>query len=285
MQNKRGQLTLFIIIGIILIVVIFAYQLFYGGIRNNEIPFEKRNFGEQSLILKSFIKDCLKIKGQETIIKIGSQGGYYEEPLDTYLLIGGDILSVYYIDSLTYIPSKSNLEEEISAGLEYEGMECLINLDEFGLEIDYNLNSVKALISEKEIELLIDLNLEISNKEETISLDFKEEKVFIDSSLLNMNSLASYITISHQLDDEVLDISSFISLAKEYDLLIDIINDPENSLFVNIIDNKTDYYPKNYRFVLLNKEPHSSLNSLPDSDLRNYEELLDEKLNIIVPEI
>jgi hypothetical protein len=74
-QNKRGQVTLFIIIAIVVVAVIVLF-LFLRG--RTTAPEEKK-FVEP----KSYIQDCAKVILKDALENVSKQGGYLE-PQDPY---------------------------------------------------------------------------------------------------------------------------------------------------------------------------------------------------------
>ncbi len=76
MLKKRGQLTLFIILGIILIIlsVLFFYLSFWDQIESPEKIIEE--IPAQLLPLKQYIEGCIESTAKQAIILIGESGGY-----------------------------------------------------------------------------------------------------------------------------------------------------------------------------------------------------------------
>jgi len=74
-MHKRGQVTVFVILGILIIVVLAV--IFYLYSLQSKLPLEKQpqfDFSRTDA-LKNYIEDCIKIKGNEAINLVRKQGG------------------------------------------------------------------------------------------------------------------------------------------------------------------------------------------------------------------
>jgi uncharacterized protein YqhQ len=83
--QKRGQVTVFIIIGII-VLLITGLLLFL----KKEQILEKSIIDEKLVNLPNgkavnyFVQSCLAKVSEQGVIKLGHQGGYYNSPLDGF---------------------------------------------------------------------------------------------------------------------------------------------------------------------------------------------------------
>lgn len=82
-MNKRGQVSTFAIIGIILIVLIALFlflrdRIYFG-------PASERSLQDEFPPIEEHIKNCLTEKGTERIRQMGLQGGYLNPAEGTYL--------------------------------------------------------------------------------------------------------------------------------------------------------------------------------------------------------
>jgi hypothetical protein len=74
-MHKRGQITVFVILGILIAIVIAALFFIYG----EQLKFrtaEETKFDASNIeAVKNFVEDCISKNGLEAINKIGKQGG------------------------------------------------------------------------------------------------------------------------------------------------------------------------------------------------------------------
>src|SRR3989344_5570649 len=66
--NKRGQLTIFVIVAIVIVIGIVAFFLIRGGLKSNEIPVEMQG-------VFSYYTSCIEGSLEKGLDIAGSQGG------------------------------------------------------------------------------------------------------------------------------------------------------------------------------------------------------------------
>src|SRR3989344_4564829 len=73
-MNKRGQVTSFIILGIVLVVIAFVVFYFFGDVlikQKKEVIFDESEIEP----LKNYVEECIKLNGEDGLNLIGKQGG------------------------------------------------------------------------------------------------------------------------------------------------------------------------------------------------------------------
>ncbi len=144
MFKKRGQVAIFIIIGIIMLV--FLSFVIYARLSNSEKValnnIKPKVFNQESI--KNYVESCLSMSAEEGLWKIGAHGGYinpdgepyYGEkgvsefyqgrmPGKTYI---NNISVPYYIDSQRYpisYPSIYDIEEKLAKFIILKFESCL----------------------------------------------------------------------------------------------------------------------------------------------------------------
>ena len=96
-KNRLGQITLFILLGIILLFVLGIGFYFISEIATEKSKSAIENaqeFTNDILPVKKFIEECLKEASIKSAYKIGLQGGYYILPQD--ILDTNYIILPYY---------------------------------------------------------------------------------------------------------------------------------------------------------------------------------------------
>jgi len=127
MGNKRGQVTIFIIMGIVIVAFTILVYTFYPKI--------KTTLGVEESNPQSYFQLCMEEKFSETIAKISAQGGSinpdlyssYKEVKIGYLGYTGE----YFSTSVVQIPMlMQHLKREIKEGLSKTAIECFNSLQE-----------------------------------------------------------------------------------------------------------------------------------------------------------
>lgn len=179
--NKKGQVTIFIIIAIILVVLVGVFFLFRNTTRQIEIP----AFADR--VENSFL-DCLSTKLSTGANLLGSNAGYIYspdfEPGSSYMpfsshlnFVGNEIPYWYYLsgtgNAVEGVPTKAQMESQLNQFIEDQIINCKFEeyYDE-GYEIVRNplISNAKVEINDNDIQLNLDSDLFISKGEESYSI-------------------------------------------------------------------------------------------------------------------
>ncbi len=152
---KRGQLTIFIIIAILIIAVVGLFFVFRGGIQ------KEKPVSPESAPIKNSVQECLDDSLEDVVFRVGEGGGYYFPPK-----ISTPLLEVpYYIkDNKNLMPSKEQIQDEISKYVKRELFLCLGNFALFSPEYEITKGEIT---SETIIELervIVDVNYPLTIK-------------------------------------------------------------------------------------------------------------------------
>ncbi len=151
--GAKGQVTIFIIIGILLVLaitlVIFVRKEIITFNPEEIIPTEKGK-------VENFITACIDQVGNDALVRIGLQGGYIELPYDvlndnTRRLDISPALAVPYwaYGPETSIPSLQQIKEQIDDYLEKNVRDCLFSMEAF--QESYDLIEKSGLTANTEI--------------------------------------------------------------------------------------------------------------------------------------
>ncbi len=154
-SSKRGQLSIFIIIGIVIVTGVVLYFVFNK-------PLNKPN-GGNTINVGDVLDQCLKETAQRGVLKIGEQGGYYilEENKTFYSF---PYLTSYYLkDGKNLVLSKENIEKQIGFYIDDNLQACFDeNLKTFetqGFNLSYGNIKSSVIIKENSIDIKTNMNL------------------------------------------------------------------------------------------------------------------------------
>src|SRR3989338_8933918 len=151
--GSKGQVTIFIIVGILLvlaiILVIFVRKEIITFNPEEIIPTEKGK-------VENFITACIDQVGNDALVRVGLQGGYIELPFEVIddntrrLDISPDLAVPYWAyGPETFIPSLPQIKEQIDEYLEENVRDCLFTLQAF--QETYDLVEKSELTANTEI--------------------------------------------------------------------------------------------------------------------------------------
>jgi len=156
-MNKRGQVTLFVILGIIIVAIIVLLLAFRKDIMPT--PATRENLNSIMDDINEHISECVIEKSEEPLERIALQGGYLSTPIDSYRLWNDNTVSYlcYNIEDTercrNRMLTKQHMEDELSEAMEMELAEC-VNVHGF----EPGLVKTFSVIAEEPMEVSTDIN-------------------------------------------------------------------------------------------------------------------------------
>ena len=153
MKSKSAQVTIFVIIAILIIAGISLYFVL-----RKEVP-EKTDYSPETEGIYNFVQECLEQTSEEVIYNVGQRGGYYFPPE----LSTESGIPYYLINGKNYVPTKAEIENEISKFVSEKLFFCTRNFIGFSeYEIEQGEIKTKTQILEEVIILNTNYPLTIS---------------------------------------------------------------------------------------------------------------------------
>lgn len=81
---KRGQITLFVILGIVILLIVGFLLYIYSQQKDSIITPERTTVSDQFKLVQLFVEDCVGAVARDAIERLGKHGGYID-PSDAYL--------------------------------------------------------------------------------------------------------------------------------------------------------------------------------------------------------
>ncbi len=235
-MQKRGQITIFIIIAIIIVAGIAIFFSVRSQISIINYPPEIQN-------VYSFVEKCIEETGNEVVYNVGTGGGYYLPPefsTDTGV-------PIYYSDGKDYMPSKIQIENEISDFAGETLFFCTRNFVDFPeLEITQGEIKTKTVIKENEIILNVNYPISITKAGSTIVLnEFKNIKIPVRLGIV-------YDSVKKFNDEAINDsicLSCGFDIAVENDLYVDMMDYNESTIIFIFSDENSIINNQTFNFV------------------------------------
>ncbi|MFC1697015.1 hypothetical protein ACFL1H_01670 [Nanoarchaeota archaeon] len=163
-MGKRGQIALYLLIGLVLIIGILLFVAIKPETDINVDSIEVQN-------IKNYVKNCIDISAARNLRMIANNGGnYYAPELD--FRYEGSLAMVLFNKGEIFLKDKDVLAEEFNDALEFSVLPCI---NEF-YDINEDSMSSEVIINEDNIvyELNLPVTIEKSNVEITVS-NFRQE--------------------------------------------------------------------------------------------------------------
>ncbi|MCA9487989.1 MAG: hypothetical protein KC516_03440 [Nanoarchaeota archaeon] len=218
-MNKRGQVTIFIIIAIIVVVLGILFFIFRDSLRINSTP----NYVDE---VSLFVQDCIEESGSSVIYEIGRNGGYFLGPEKST----SSGVPYYLYQGRDFMPSKEKIEREISQYFNLVLPLCVNNFEKFSdLEINYSrVQAITKILSDK-VVISVNYPITIKKGEDSNYLkDFGDQEFLAEISKIYFS--AGEIVEDMKEDPEIC-LSCLSNIALDNDLKIDI-EQPSSSILI-----------------------------------------------------
>lgn len=156
MPSKRGQIAIFLVVGIIIFIVFIAYSIIPSSIKNLDTQVEESQNSQLFIIpIQTYVQSCFQNTARDGMKLLGLQGGYYHQPLD-FVEISYHFVPIFFNFFNTTIPSIDRMEKELEDYIQDYIDICLDNLSDFraqGYVIELAEPSFNVTFTERNIVL------------------------------------------------------------------------------------------------------------------------------------
>ncbi len=253
-SRKKGQVTAFIIIGILVLFVILLGFFVYEQISKKETIKEAEIAVQPSEALpaQTFVDACVEEMTKRGSYLLGVQGGYMDVPTPRLPHLFIDI-PFYFYDTTLYVPSRETVQIQLQEYIKKYISTCLSNFATF-TEQGYILKAnewddISALIEDNHIILTAKPAVTFSKGDAFFSL--RPIMVQLSLRLGILLSMATEITRVHQESPDYFCISCTQEIAKKYDIFVDYTLD-KDVVIITLTDPKfsIEEIPYTYSFAL-----------------------------------
>ena len=242
MLNKRGQLTIFIVIVIFIIGVTFVFFALRSQTGKKEV------ITPEIEPIKRFVETCIEEAGKEIIYLVGQGGGYVFPP--EFSTASG--IPYYYSNGKNYMPSKKQVEDEISAFVSLKTFFCAKNFIDFPeFEIEQGELKTETKILDDKVILNINYPLSIKKGESTsVVKEFNNIEIPVRLGIV-YDSVGA--VMKEQLSHESVCLSCLWDISIENGLIVNFFDyDEETKIFV-VKDERSQINKMPFEFVFANK--------------------------------
>lgn len=246
MFKKKGQITVFMIAGLVLFVLVLMAYIITLNTEKVELPPDKIAALDTSPA-RAYIQSCMEDLGKAGLELIGRQGGYY------ILSDGFDYTQAqsafYYYDG-PRVPELSKIESELSDLMDDAAYSCLQDMNLPDFEIMTGTPKTTTTIADDKVTFTVDTGITLV-KEGEASNQLQPFLVVISPSRLKLIYDTSRIIVEEIVKDPTtLCMSCLVELAEEKDFQISANMIGEKTVLFAITDYKADIEkPYTFRFV------------------------------------
>lgn len=237
-KDKKGQITWFVVVGFIVLVILMLIFFFASHIITN--PLKQRTTEEIEISqavekVRSYVQSSLYYLAEEGVITLGRQGGLIN-------LEKGYIMTSY--SNISSLPEKEMLGRELSDYISQNLKEACVFEDNTFYTV-WTSNRIITKTSFTENEIIIETTFPI-----TVKAGNNTEK--------KLNNFKTVLPIRmdkiYDLAENVIEESETISYAENLeDMELSIYKEGNTKIYV-LTDKKSKIRGKNYKFLFTNKK-------------------------------
>ena len=162
-MKRKGQVTIFIILGLILILV--AGFLIMSNYK------QKKTYSDVDQLdlkpIKLFVKSCIYSTAKDAILHNGYSGGYFVLPLGSTTNLSQDVPYYYNLGKIN-VPSNKQLSSEIGSYVDTMLKYCLNDFKTFKeYKITMNESETEVIMNPDKISLKTSIPMEVLLKQNT----------------------------------------------------------------------------------------------------------------------
>jgi hypothetical protein len=234
---KKSQVTIFIIIGIVLIGIIVLALFLRGKTPVEPIP-------QDFLPVYNLVQECLVETGENSLLELGQTAG---SNFDLYNV--SNIRSGYYFfEGKSYLPTKQELADTISEKIKYSLYTCVNSFEELQdfqvVEEDIN---VKTSIEDEKVILELDYPLTVSKNGKTTQLEKFNTEILIRLGIIY--KVIAEINQEQLENPQAICVNCFQQLAEQNDLNIEVFEYDETTILFMIRDGNSKIKEEDFVWV------------------------------------
>ena len=244
-MNERSQMTMYVILGIVILIVIGIIFFLKTNIINSLSNQEQQKIKEvppQVQVINDFVQDCLESTSRDALYIIGQQGGYFVIPN----LSTSNGISYYFYNNKPYIPSREVIENEISKYIDWGSTSCTNNFVNF-LEFKINQGNVKAKTSISDNKTLIEVEYLLIINKGQVNYQLKNFNIELPIRLGIIYDVSKTIIDKQVENPSSICLSCILELEYKNDLAVGMTNYGNSTMIYMLADTKS----------LLNREPYN----------------------------
>ncbi len=178
-MQKRSQITVFILLGIIIVAVIFAAVYFYGDTIQN---FTRPSVLDASQLepLKAYVVSCMEKSVTDDLKNLKKNSGYFNSISSTVEYSGYNVNAL--VDKSLISPNLMNsltgIENSISLNVKNKIINC--SLDSFDFEIRKDTENIQVNTEIKDSNIIVNLKYSLTVSKGSVSLNADEFSLIVE---------------------------------------------------------------------------------------------------------
>ncbi len=270
---KKGQVAIFILIGIFILVIIVLGVYLVGMHDKRFIEDKPSTDGINSI--KYYVESCLQKTARDGVFFTSLQGGYYR-PTELSKTFFDVQIPYYWYDKSEYLPSIDVLEEELSAYIKNNISDCIQGLTIFkeqGYEFKFEEPSVVSNIDEQNV--IVKLNYPITAEIASEATSFDTFSSTININFKEMYNFVKMIIQEHNNNPNSIPLGFISYLAHENNFTYEYYDLEDGNVLYSLEFNQENYNPLHFNFLgkynwsgLVDHEETVNIEPIPEFEIK-----------------
>ncbi|MEE9525999.1 MAG: hypothetical protein V3V78_05330 [Candidatus Woesearchaeota archaeon] len=226
MKQKRGQITVFIILGIIILLSILLFVYFREAVT---VFKPERVIPPELEPLNEFVEGCLNQIARDGINILGANGGFIRFPDEIRLDPGASLsnplfpsikVPLWHHRGQTQIPSEAYMEADLAFYIDQNLGECLNNLEEFREQYqieELGGRATEVVFSDTGVEIVLDYPIEVTSLVENQTTTLPDFIVSVPIRVRTTYELAKRV-MEEELTDKFIELRTIDLIALDGDI-------------------------------------------------------------------
>ncbi|MEN9626128.1 MAG: hypothetical protein RL557_456 [archaeon] len=240
LKNNSGQVTIFIVIGIVIVIALMIYFFARDNLSQTLNPDVQPVY--------QFVDDCVKKTTADALYEISTTGGYFfAQELST-----DNHIAYYFYNEKNLMPSQEKIEEEINVYINTMLFFCTRNFEDFP---DYTIEQgdvqTHTVIEDEKVRFTIDYPLSIQKGESSYSFESFHYEVPVRLGIIY--TVVEKIMEEQMLEKDAICMNCISEWGDEYDLFIHLRDYDETTIIFYVIDRNSIVNEEEFVFNFANR--------------------------------
>lgn len=251
---KKGQLSLFLVLGIVIVIVIVVGLYLRGSIFKSGLESETASgsvLPSEVQELRDVVSACIEDNARSNLVLLGLQGGLLDLPDDILTTEEGLVVPYYYDKG----DNKAPTEEEVLLGyanaIDSEAPDCIDRKAFPKLDIVDNPSKTTVILEEGEVKISTDFKLRVTQDNKAYNL----RDSYDNSYPVNLKDI---LTASREITAKIVEdpFAMDFEFMLDFDFDIDIMPiDDESEIYV-MTDTESILDEEPYQFMFANRKKY-----------------------------
>lgn len=234
-MQKRGQFTLFVVLGIILVLAVGLFFVFKNELYSFAGISSELAYPSEVQEVVDHIQDCVDASTYEAVVNIGYTGGYYALPEQSYIT-DSYAVPYYLYDGEDVRLSEEGLNNELNSYITSLVDACV----DFSAFSDFTITSdelfVDVTVEQNLVSVVVEYPFTAVAGESSYSVN-EEYETFVDANLGWVYGIASSIVDADIAAPDEIDYTTLLS----YGLAQIIVAPVDNNTYVYVLQDTTSF--------------------------------------------